>query len=102
MTEFRPKVQRQINMSQTNHWQMNKKKAATETQTARVQWSADDMLSIKSDQSGGEAWKESGVKVRRGFNEQETAAIVFKWHDALVAFRFQHFSCDSAEPWNSW
>lgn len=33
-----------------------------------VQWSADDMPSVRGDGSDCEAWKMRGVQVRRGFN----------------------------------
>lgn len=113
---WKAKVQWQVNMVRavTRWWQMYQKNLDKKkkrmwsnvkqrwSQTAKVQWSADDMLSIKSNQSGCEAWKKKEERWRRGFNLQETIAMAFTvmgYYPCSLQIRTLH--CDSAKPQNS-
>lgn len=76
-----------------------RKKREAEINPAKVQRSADNMLSIKSDQSRREGVKEGGVKVKREFNQQESVAMVFTVMGyCLCSLQIRTLSCDSSNP----
>ena len=91
--KFKPNVNM---VKDVTRWKKSRQKNVVKCEAAKVQWSANDMLPIKSDQSGCEVWKKEGGKVKRGFNLREAITVAFTVMGYFpCSLQIRTLSCDS-------